>query len=44
MVTVNVVVPVEMSDDARDALEAYASLSDNGDPRKDLLAAAKVGE
>ena len=44
MVTVNVIVPAEMSDEARAALEVYASLSDNVDPRKDLLAAAKAGE
>ncbi|MSW86292.1 MAG: molecular chaperone DnaJ, partial [Actinobacteria bacterium] len=44
MVTVNVIVPAEMSDEARAALEAYASLNDTVDPRKDLLAAAKAGE
>jgi molecular chaperone DnaJ len=44
MVTVNVIVPAEMSDEARAALESYATLSNNDDLRKDLLAAAKVGE
>jgi len=44
MVTVNVIVPAEMSDEARAALESYATLSKSDDLRKDLLAAAKVGE
>lgn len=40
LVTVEVAVPQNMTDEARDALKAYADLSAGEDPRKDLTAMA----
>jgi molecular chaperone DnaJ len=40
LVTVEVAVPQNMSDEARDALQAYADLSAGEDPRKDLTTMA----
>jgi len=39
-VTVEVAVPQNMSDEAREALRAYADLTETEDPRKDLAAMA----
>jgi len=40
LVTVEVAVPQNMSDEAREALRAYADLTETEDPRKDLAAMA----
>ncbi len=41
LATVEVAVPGALSDEARQALEAFAAAADQADPRADLLAAAK---
>lgn len=40
LVTVEVAVPQNMTDEAREALQAYADLASGDDPRKDLIAMA----
>ena len=40
MVTVNIAVPQNMTDEQRDALQTYADLVAGEDPRKDLSALA----
>jgi molecular chaperone DnaJ len=42
-VTVQVVVPQKLNDDARSAVEAYAAATKGEDPRADLMARAAQG-
>lgn len=44
LVTVDVAVPLKLSDDARAALEAYAQATADHDPRADLRARAQVAD
>ena len=37
LVTVEVAVPQKLSDEARKALETYAGLTEDHDPRRDLM-------
>jgi molecular chaperone DnaJ len=43
LVTVEVQVPKQLDDQARDALQSYQKATENGDPRAELLRQAKAG-